>query len=139
MDPISIVTIFATAAKVIEYAGKAAYNLDSINSRWKDAPLMLSFIGSECRTMEQTITNIKNWIERNQEELKAEDGKFLDALSSCLIMCSQSVQRLQEDTEKVTSWRRFKWSLNNDTLQQCRTDLNMHVNAATNLWSTRNR
>ncbi|KAL8672384.1 MAG: hypothetical protein Q9168_003157 [Polycauliona sp. 1 TL-2023] len=139
MDPISILTIVGTAGKIIETCASVGYNLNKIIDQWKEAPQMLSAIGFECDTIKHTIDNIKRWLERNSWELEDEDPTFLDALSSSLIQCLHTLQRLQEDTDKVSKWQRFKRSLNNETLRECRNDLQMHVSAATRLWLTRDR
>ncbi|KAI4264305.1 MAG: hypothetical protein L6R42_000580 [Xanthoria sp. 1 TBL-2021] len=115
MEPVSIVTIVATAVKIIECCSRAVVNLDRIKYRWKDTPPMLSSIGTECTTTAQIIENIKGWLEEHQEELWTEHETFLDALSSSLIHCLDTLQRLRYDTKKVSKWQRFKLSLNNDS------------------------
>lgn len=139
MDPIAILAIVSTAGKIIEYCASAAINLDRIKSRWKEAPAMLSSIANECNTVKQIIENIKNWLERHEEKLLTENETFLQALSSSLKHCLDTLQRLQDDAQRVSTWRQFKRSLNNDTLKECRDELRWHVQAATNLWSTFDR
>ncbi|KAL8751100.1 MAG: hypothetical protein Q9199_006648 [Rusavskia elegans] len=139
MEPVSIVTIVATAVKIIECCSRAVVNLDRIKYRWKDTPPMLSSIGTECTTTAQIIENIKGWLEEHQEELWTEHETFLDALSSSLIHCLDTLQRLRYDTKKVSKWQRFKLSLNNDALRECREELRWQRQAATSLYETFDR
>ena len=146
MDPISIITIVGTATKIIDSCASAGYNLDQIRTRWKNAPATLESIGNECRTIENTIRIIKEWLERQARNSIA-DQTFLNALSSALGHCSATLQTLERTTaaicpdgqEKLLKWRRFKMSFRDSTLRECLYELRWQAQAATNLFVSFNQ
>ena len=51
-NPIIILTLVGTAAKIIELRLTTGYNLNEIRERWKTAPAALRIVSGECRTID---------------------------------------------------------------------------------------
>ena len=143
MDPISIISLTITSAKIIDTCADAVFNLSEIRERWKKAPALLESIGRECETIGATISLIKQWLESRSRE-SVNDDYFLQTLHSALKYCLEVLGGLQQSTAEYRNnkdplqWKRFKLMVNESSLRQSLEELRWQVQATNNLWNTFN-
>jgi hypothetical protein len=143
MDPVSIIALTGTSAKIIETCGSAVLNLREIKQRWKNAPGLLESIGRECETIAATITLMKEWLAPRSKE-SIDDEYFLKALLPALQSSLEVLRGLEQSTAVFRSsndpvhWRRFKLLVNEPSLRLSLEELRWQAQATNNLWCTFN-
>jgi len=142
MDPVTILTLTGTSAKIIETCASAIWNLRDIRQRWKNAPKLLDSIVRECETIADTIRLMTDSLVPLSKE-SFDDEDFLRGLLSALQNPLEVLQGLEQSTAEFRKskndswrWRRLKLLVNESSLRGSRDELRWQAQATQNLWCT---
>lgn len=138
MEPVSIIAITSTAAKIIETCGSAVLNLREIKRRWKNAPESMDYIVLHCETIGATLKLMEIWLAERSEVL-IHDDSFLESLLSVLRRSSDVLQELQQSTadfrkKNSLGWNRFKVLVDESSLRRSLDEVRWQAQIASNLW-----
>ena len=139
MEPVTILTIGATASKPIAKCTSAAFGLQELTQRYKDAPTMLESIRCECLTISATIELMRTRL-LDRSDGTFEDNFFLRTLRSALQQCLERLIELEESTVKLKGKSRrdkFRLALGDEPrLKSSLGELRWQVQLANMLWSS---
>ncbi len=143
MDPVSIVALVGTSAKILDICLRTGCTISDIGRRWRNAPQLLKNIAGECDRVAAQIRLIKEWLEERPSYPALEDY-FLGAMSATLGYCLERLQELESAVDKIRPrhrddlgrWERLKLSISDSALRACQSELRWQVLAASQLYSS---
>ena len=100
MDPITVLGLIATCAKLASLCADAASGLHSLHSKQNRAASSLLAMRRECTTLGAAVEGIKVWAESSTAQLESRKAQCA-ALDKALKTLVPSIQVLTDDTDEI--------------------------------------